>query len=114
MKAKYFLNIDSEEKDVFIIGCAGGEEIGATYKIEKQILKDSKNLHEFKLEVGGLAGGHSGGEIHIGKANAIKIIARLLKKISSLNKKIYLTSIQGSFSCAFLIFLVIYIKILYF
>ncbi len=68
------INLDSEDEGVFTIGCAGGTRM--TIKKDYDLMKKSGSLIELKVE-GGL-GGHSGVDIHEGRANAAKIIARVL------------------------------------
>jgi len=74
LTAKRFLNIDSEEEGYFLVSCAGGANVNITFDIEKEALKGEL----IKISVAGLLGGHSGMEIIKQRANAIKMIARLL------------------------------------
>jgi dipeptidase D len=78
-KAKYMLNLDTEDDRELTIGCAGGIDVTAngTYTEEKA----GENLRAFKLTVKGLTGGHSGMDIYKGRGNANKIMNRLLRKI---------------------------------
>ncbi|NYB75717.1 aminoacyl-histidine dipeptidase [Sedimentibacter hydroxybenzoicus DSM 7310] len=73
-KAKYLLNLDSEEEGVFTCGCAGG--CGIEFKIPVKYQEVRKNC--CKLSVKGLSGGHSGTDIHKEKGNANKILGRIL------------------------------------
>jgi dipeptidase D len=76
LKGSILLNIDSEEDSTFTIGCAGGVDTRIKLPITfKTIPKDLTNYH---LKVHGLRGGHSGVDIHKQRANAIKILARIL------------------------------------
>jgi len=72
------LNLDSEEEGEFCIGCAGGidENISWQYKEDKVPEGDVA----VKISLTGLRGGHSGGEINLGRANANKLIFRLFKQ----------------------------------
>jgi dipeptidase D len=79
ISGKTLINMDSEEEGVLYIGCAGGKdtigELPVTYK-------DRNREHALmRVVVEGLKGGHSGIEIHLGRANAIKLLARTLAKI---------------------------------
>lgn len=85
------LNMDSEEDGAFYIGCAGGIDTVGSFKIENE--PASKGYVPFNIVVTGLSGGHSGLEIHIGKANAIKFLGRLLKKLDEVSYQ--LVSIEG-------------------
>ncbi|MBK8877700.1 MAG: aminoacyl-histidine dipeptidase [Haliscomenobacter sp.] len=78
LKGKILLNLDSEEDDELTIGCAGGLD---TFSEGHYREEEAPVLHSaFKLKVSGLKGGHSGIEIHLGRANANKILLRLLHK----------------------------------
>ncbi len=68
------INLDSEDEGVFTIGCAGG--VRMTINKDYDLINRSGSLIDLRVE-GGL-GGHSGVDIHKGRANAAKIIARVL------------------------------------
>ena len=90
---KIMLNLDSELDGELYIGCAGGEDVSVSfpYKVETVAFKDAFVL---KIALTGLKGGHSGVDIHLGRANANKLIFRLLKD-AMLKQKARLISIQG-------------------
>ncbi len=89
IESRRMINLDSEEEDIIYIGCAGGIEVDATKKVKYETVE--KNSLLFNLTVSGLLGGHSGGEIHKQRANAIKLITRVLHRIDD----IQLVSISG-------------------
>lgn len=72
------LNLDSEDEGELFIGCAGGIDTLAELDVEKE--KTPGNSFGLKIMVRGLLGGHSGDDIHKGRGNAIKILARFLGK----------------------------------
>ncbi len=76
LKGKLLLNLDTEEDHVLTIGCAGGIDslIDWTYKEETP----PENLKHYLVQVSSLQGGHSGMDIHRGRGNANKILARVL------------------------------------
>lgn len=76
LDAAILLNLDTEDDDELTIGCAGGIDVSAEgkYKLEKTAA-DSAG---FRLTVSGLTGGHSGVDIYLGRANANKILNRIL------------------------------------
>lgn len=77
LKAKYLLNLDSETEGEITIGCAGGEDV--ICKMEYQPLNvDPNGMVTYILNIKGLYGGHSGLEINQGRANANKLMARVL------------------------------------
>jgi dipeptidase D len=53
-----------------------------------------KRLNHLRVEVKGLRGGHSGAEIHLGGANAIKLLARILNALRQ-SMPVHLVSISG-------------------
>lgn len=77
LKAKYLLNLDSEEEGFLTIGCAGGVDTIATRKLDMSAPKPG--TRPYRLKVFGLKGGHSGIDINAGRGNAIRLLAQLLK-----------------------------------
>ncbi|MCX7945347.1 MAG: aminoacyl-histidine dipeptidase [Deltaproteobacteria bacterium] len=86
LSGKIMLNLDSEEDGVFFIGCAGGANTIITLPV-KQIAV-TKKFKFYEVKISGLLGGHSGLNIIENRANAIKLMARILK--SALNSKLEL------------------------
>lgn len=82
MNGSILLNLDSEDEGEIFIGCAGGKGTIATFTYEPQPLTGDVC---FKIEVKGLNGGHSGGEIHKGLGNANKILARFLYQLTDMD-----------------------------
>ncbi len=76
VKARKLINLDSEGEGVATVSCAGGIRSNVILPIETEDLPSGWSC--LKLEIGGLAGGHSGGDIHLGRTNAIVLMARLL------------------------------------
>lgn len=76
MKAKYLLNLDSEEEGYLTIGCAGGIDTIATRKLTLSAPTAGKKA--FRLKVFGLKGGHSGIDINTGRGNAIRLLGQVL------------------------------------
>jgi len=76
LTGKILINLDSEDEGIFTIGCAGG---GSTY-LTLPVSWEFQSLAEaaFELKIGGLKGGHSGDDIHKHRANANKLMARVL------------------------------------
>lgn len=87
------LNLDSEQEGELCVGCAGGADVNATiqYKDDTEIAAGDV---AFRVNLKGLKGGHSGAQIHLGRANAIKLINRFLKDAIR-NYEARLSSIQG-------------------
>ena len=76
LDATILLNLDTEDDDELTIGCAGGIDVSANgnYKTEKV----DPAAMGFRITVKGLTGGHSGMDIYKGRANANKILNRVL------------------------------------
>ena len=70
------INLDSEEWGEFCIGCAGGKNTAGTFTYTKT--SAPTGYFWFEVQVGGLNGGHSGSDIHVGLGNANKILTRYL------------------------------------
>jgi len=86
LSASYMLNLDFEDEGVVCIGCAGGADLLA----EQTLYKSEPYEYSYELTVSGLAGGHSGVEIHKDIPNAIKVLAEYLA-----DKEVLVSSCQG-------------------
>jgi dipeptidase D len=75
LKSKYFLNLDNEEEYTLCIGCAGGVNSVAKRKIARRAAPGGE---AWRIKVSGLAGGHSGVDIHRGRGNALRILGGAL------------------------------------
>ncbi len=84
IKGKYLINIDSEDEGVFTVSCAGGATITAGLPASHTADIDISKAEYVKIRVGGLTGGHSGVEIHKGRANACKLLGRFLAELQGL------------------------------
>ena len=69
------LNLDTEEDDELTIGCAGGIDTNTSYNYQQEAVAASAIA--FEITIKGLKGGHSGMDIHKGRANANKLMNRL-------------------------------------
>ena len=72
------LNLDSEHWGKFVIGSAGGIDVTATLEY-KEVETDVEDV-ALKVTLKGLRGGHSGLEIHEGRANANKLMVRFVRE----------------------------------
>ena len=78
MTGKYLLNLDSEDEGEIFISCAGGANTQAFFDVKKEAAP--ADSYFFKVQVQGLVGGHSGDDIEKKRANANKLLARVLYK----------------------------------
>jgi dipeptidase D len=76
------LNLDTEDDDELSIGCAGGIDTNTTMSVEMEALPADFVCYEITLR--GLLGGHSGMDIHLGRANANKLMNRLFYHLVAL------------------------------
>lgn len=81
ISGKILINLDSEDDGEIFIGCAGGIDTTAYFTYKKSFAPDK--FKYYKISVSGLLGGHSGGDIHMGRANANKVIARFIWECSN-------------------------------
>ncbi|MHA2081724.1 MAG: peptidase dimerization domain-containing protein, partial [Candidatus Thorarchaeota archaeon] len=79
IESKLLVNIDSESLGVITIGSAGGGDTSLTKKLELKEIAGEATFYD--LIVSGLFGGHSGVDIDKHRANANKIVARILSSI---------------------------------
>ncbi|HAW50848.1 MAG TPA: cytosol nonspecific dipeptidase [Flavobacteriales bacterium] len=92
LEAEIMLNLDTEDDDELTIGCAGGIDVSAEGTCN---LVDVPQEHvAFSIKVRGLSGGHSGMDIHLGRANANKLLNRILYQLLNV-QGLLLSSIDG-------------------
>ena len=92
MSGDILLNLDSEDEGEIFIGCAGGIDSVAEFAYKE--VEVPAGYFFFKVEVKGLKGGHSGGDIHLGRGNANKILNRFLSRMAN-RQDLYLCEING-------------------
>ena len=71
------VNLDSEDEGIFLTSCAGGARVKCDLKLETQRLEGLT----YEVTVGGLLGGHSGGEIDKERGNSNCLFGRLLRRL---------------------------------
>lgn len=79
LKGKKLLNLDSEEEGQLLVSCAGGLRADCKLPAEWKEVTG----HEVTIRVDGLKGGHSGAEINKGRANANRLMGRILLELSA-------------------------------
>ena len=77
MKGDILFNLDSETWGKFVIGSAGGIDVTCTRNYNE--VKTTSGEIAVRITLKGLKGGHSGLEIHEGRANANKLMVRLVQ-----------------------------------
>ncbi len=91
LSAKYLLNLDTEDDHELTIGCAGGIDVTATGNYATQ--KPEGEYIGVAVSLKGLTGGHSGMDIHKGRANANMQMNGLLMRADKMGALI--ASIDG-------------------
>ncbi len=77
LTAKRLINLDTEDDDELTIGCAGGMDLEVRYPGRWE--ECGPSLTALRIVLKDLRGGHSGVEIHSGRANAIRCLARAVR-----------------------------------
>ena len=90
ISARRMLNLDSELLGVVTAGCAGGLHSKLTLPIQRGCTEGEGIC----ISLRGLSGGHSGCDIHRGRANANKLMGRILAALDGAFE-IRIASIEG-------------------
>ncbi len=93
LEGSLMLNLDTEEDGELCIGCAGGRDVNISFRFQADRNIEKGDI-AFKVSLKGLKGGHSGVQIHLGRANANKLMNRFLKDVVR-NYEARIASIQG-------------------
>ncbi|MFP2770391.1 aminoacyl-histidine dipeptidase [Oceanisphaera sp. KMM 10153] len=80
LKGEILLNTDSEQDGDVYMGCAGGVDANIVLPYEPEPVPAGHQA--LRLTITGLRGGHSGINIHQGRASANKLLAELLTDIN--------------------------------
>lgn len=91
IKSTILINLDSERSNTVCIGCAGGGGITTTLDLEYIQVPDTMIGVELKID--SLQGGHSGLNIHENRANAIKLLIRIINSLKT--KNVQLAYVNG-------------------
>ncbi len=91
LKGDILLNLDSETEGELYVGCAGGLDANITLPYTAEVAP-AAGYKAYTLEVKGLKGGHSGIQIGYGRANANRLLFRLLNHTSAAT---LLSSVDG-------------------
>ena len=76
LSGRILLNLDTEEDTELTIGCAGGVDVTVRGKYSSE--QAPADWTRLRVKLSGLTGGHSGMDIHAGRANANKLMNRIL------------------------------------
>ena len=78
LHGRRLLNLDGEEDGVLTVGCAGATD--ASIRVARPQAEARSAESALRVEARGATGGHSGLDIAVGKANAVKVLARCLRE----------------------------------
>lgn len=92
LKGRKLLNLDSEEEGVFTVSCAGGVRLDCFLPGVRTPLGDEA---AYTVTLSGLLGGHSGAEIHKGRASANQVMGRVLYSAMERVPGLRLSGIRG-------------------
>ncbi|MDA0657355.1 MAG: beta-Ala-His dipeptidase [Planctomycetota bacterium] len=88
------INIDTEDDQEITIGAAGGRDARIRWTGDWERQDRSTQCVPYTLKIQELKGGHSGLEINRGRANAIRLLARVLLRLTQ-SHRVHLLSMQG-------------------
>lgn len=80
------INLDSEEEGILLASNAGGANVDVNLPVT---MHRNDYTNSYKITIDGLRGGHSGIEIDKNRANAIKLMGRLLHHLSTLEGAVF-------------------------
>ena len=92
LKGRRLLNLDSEQEGVFTVSCAGGMRMDCVLPAGQTAVSGGDC---FALTISGLQGGHSGGDIHLGRGSANQLMARVLYSALERFPGLRLAALQG-------------------
>ena len=79
INAKYLINVDGEEENTAIVGCAGGVRL--CYEKNMELVDNQDKV--YKIRASGLHGGHSGVDINKNRINSNWLTAQILEKLDN-------------------------------
>ena len=91
--ADYLINCDSERFGELVAGSAGCVHINFWRELH-YVRPDTKLGTNMEIKIGGLRGGHSGGQISSGRVNAIKLAVQIMRAITK-HGKIRMAYLKG-------------------
>ncbi|RDU56191.1 peptidase-di-tripeptidase [Helicobacter sp. MIT 00-7814] len=96
IRADILLNLDSEDINEIVLGCAGGVDITAKKRLTPENLGDKTKLKAYRVRSFGFKGGHSGIDIHKNRANAIVEFAHFAHSLQeSAGERLFISDIKG-------------------
>ena len=75
LKAQYMINLDSEEENAVCVGCSGSFTLEMTLPVVREA---AEGMVLRKITLNQFVGGHSGADIHLGRAHPMVTLGRML------------------------------------
>ncbi len=94
VQSKLMINLDGGPLEDIVVGSVCGRRVRFSKKFNWIDFNESDDLEFYEISVQGLLSGHSGGVIHLPRANANKLISRISSNISQ-EMKIFVSKWQG-------------------
>lgn len=91
IRARRMINMDSADESCIVVGCAGGLRSSVVIPVAREAF----DVEGICLRLSGLCGGHSGEDIHRGRANANKLMGRILYFLLSRHDGLRLSALRG-------------------
>jgi dipeptidase D len=76
LPGEFLINMDADSPEELIIGCAGAMDYRLDLPCRRQVVPEG--WAGLAVSLGGMSGGHSGADIHRGRANALIALVRVL------------------------------------
>jgi dipeptidase D len=94
IKSELMINLDGGPVEVIVIGSVCGRRVRFAKNFEWITYEGANALQFFELSCQGLLSGHSGEDIDLPRANAIKVVGRILSILAQ-EMKVYICNWQG-------------------
>ena len=79
LRSRRMINLDNAVEHELIVGSCGGTGIEFKLPLERE-REMPEGCGAFRIRLSGLKGGHSGGDIHRGRGNAIALLLRVIER----------------------------------
>jgi len=94
IQSKLMINLDSGPLGNIVVGSVCGRPMRFSKEFNWVDYSEGDELEFYEISVQGLLSGHSGGDIHLPRANANKLVGRVMSSISQ-EMKIFVSKWQG-------------------
>ncbi len=92
LDAQYVINLDWEAFGSLCCSSAGSDMYSLRRPVTREAAGDSR---AYSLTLSGFEGGHSGAQIHLGRANAIRVCAKVIRAALRAGADVHLAAFRG-------------------